>query len=235
MITERRTSILATTAGLVAAVLLLSVATPAASQQPPPAPGEFLGAVLISDNARAASEFYAALFGWDMEQAKDGGFAVWHKGRMIAGISPLKESNEEVEESFWLVGVTVKDVDAALQAADKADGTIYEHAQRVSDYGKFAVVADRQKAPVLLIEPGVKPLGRTTGHGSWVWAELWTDDVEDAIAFYRDVVGVDHETTDRGGETYHLFTSQGKPRDGIVAIPSPCSPPSAISSARAVA
>jgi predicted enzyme related to lactoylglutathione lyase len=219
MITERRTSILATTAGLVATVLVLAIATPAASQQSPPAPGEFLGAVLISDDAQGASEFYAALFGWDMEQAKDGGFAVWHKGRMIAGISPLRESTEDVEESFWLVGLAVQDIDAALQAAEKARGKIYEKAQRVSDYGKFAVVADRQKAPVLLIEPGIKPLGRSKGHGSWVWAELWTDDVEDAIAFYRDVVGVAHDTTDRGGETYHLFSSHEKPRAGIVKIP----------------
>jgi predicted enzyme related to lactoylglutathione lyase len=217
MVIERRKSSLAATAFV--AVLSLAVATPAASQEARPAPGEFLGAVLISDDAQGASEFYAALFGWDMEQAKDGGFAVWHKGRMIAGISPLRESTEDVEESFWLVGLAVQDIDAALQAAEKARGKIYEKAQRVSDYGKFAVVADRQKAPVLLIEPGIKPLGRSKGHGSWVWAELWTDDVEDAIAFYRDVVGVAHDTTDRGGETYHLFSSQDEPRAGIVKIP----------------
>ena len=54
----------------------LAIAWPAAAQQAAPAPGTFLGAVLISDDAQAASEFYAAIFGWDMEQAKDGGFAV---------------------------------------------------------------------------------------------------------------------------------------------------------------
>jgi predicted enzyme related to lactoylglutathione lyase len=204
---------------LAVAVAALSIALPATAQQAAPASGSFLGAVLISDDAKAASEFYAAIFGWDMEQAKDGGFAVRHKGRMIAGISPLDESNDEVEESFWLVGITVKDLDASLGAAKKGRAKIYEDAHRVSEYGRFAVIADRQKAPVLLIEPGVKPLGRGRDHGSWVWAELWTNDVEDAVAFYADVVGVDHEITDRGGQDYHYFSSQEEPRAGIIKIP----------------
>jgi predicted enzyme related to lactoylglutathione lyase len=204
---------------LAVAAVALSIAAPAAAQQAAPAPGTFLGAVLISDDAEAASEFYAAIFGWDMEQAKDGGFAVRHKGQMIAGISPVGASDEEVEESFWLVGLTVEDIDTALQSAKKADAKIYEDVHRVSEYGRFAVIADRQKAPVLLIEPGIKPLGRGQDHGSWVWAELWTDDVEDAAGFYGDVVGVDQGTTDRGGEDYHIFTSNEKPCAGIIKIP----------------
>jgi predicted enzyme related to lactoylglutathione lyase len=203
----------------VAAIVTMSLALPAIAQQAAPAPGTFLGAVLISDDASAASEFYAAIFGWDMEQAKDGGFAVRHKGQMIAGISPIDTSDGEVEESFWLVGITVEDMDASLNSAKTNSAKIYEDAHRISDYGRFAVIADRQTAPVLLIEPGVKPLGRGRGHGSWLWAELWTNDVEDAAAFYADVVGVDHEITDRGGQDYHLFSSEGEPRTGIIKIP----------------
>ena len=204
---------------LAAAAAALAAASPAGAQQETPAPGTFLGAVLLTDDAPAASNFYAELFGWDMEQAKDGGFAVRHKGRMIAGISPLKKSNEEVEESFWLVGLMVEDADRAVRAAAADGGKIYEEAARVSDYGQFAVVADRQKAPVLLIEPGAKPLGRTEGHGSWVWAELWTNDIEDAVSFYGNVIGVEHDTVDRGGEAYNVFASDGKPRSGLIKIP----------------
>ena len=219
MTIERQLSNPLTVIVLAALIAALAIASPAAAQQGAPAPGTFLGAVLVTDDASAASAFYAALFGWDMEQAKDGGFAVRHKGRMIAGISPLREASEEVEESFWLVGVMVEDVDRALRAAADGNARIHEKVQRVSDYGRFAVVADRQNAPVLLIEPGAKPIGRTNGPGSWMWAELWTDDLEDAAAFYADVIGVGHDTTDRGGELYHLLTSQGEARAGIIKIP----------------
>ena len=204
---------------LVLAGLAPAMSSPAAAQQESIAPGTFLGAVLISDDATAASSFYADLFGWDMERAKDGGYAVRHHGQMIAGISPLSESSEEVEESFWLVGLTVDDLDDALQAASKGGAKIYEDAHHVSDYGRFAVIADRQNAPVLLIEPGTKPLGRGRDHGSWVWAELWTDDVDDAARFYGNVFGVGHDTVDRGGHDYDVFTSREKPRSGVVEIP----------------
>jgi predicted enzyme related to lactoylglutathione lyase len=204
---------------LAAAVAALMAVLPAAAQQGTPAPGTFLGAVLISDNAQAASAFYADLFGWDMEQAKDGGYAVRHKGQMIGGISPLRESSEDVEKSFWLVGLKVEDVDRSLQIATEKKATIHEKVHRISDYGRFGVIADRQGAPLLLIEPGVKALARTKGHGSWLWAELWTDDVEDAAAFYANVIGVGHDTVDRNGGKYQVFTSQNEPRTGIIEIP----------------
>ena len=201
------------------AIIGLAMASPVEAQEGSIAPGTFLGAVLISDDAAAASSFYADLFGWDMERAKDGGYAVRHKGQMIAGISPLSESSEEIEESFWLVGLTVEDLDEALRAASTGKARIYEDAHRVSDYGRFAVIADRQNAPLLLIEPGTKPLGRGRDHGSWVWAELWTDDVEDAAKFYGKVIGVGHDSVDRGGHDYDVFTSREKPRSGIIDIP----------------
>lgn len=201
------------------AVVAIVAALPAAAQNPP-APGTFLGAVLVSDDAAAASAFYSALFNWDVERAEDGGFAVRHKGRMIAGISPIKKSRSEIEESTWLVGLAVEDVERSFERAVEAGATIYERVERVSDYGRFAVVADRQGAPLLLIEPGVKPLTRTTGHGSWVWAELWTDDPADAAEFYQHVIGVGHDTVDREGTAYHLLTSAGEPRAGVIGIPS---------------
>lgn len=210
---------LQTSVAVVAAAGLLVIAAPATAQQPRPAPGTFVGAVLVSDDAAAASAFYTELFGWDMERAKDGGYAVRHKGRAVAGISPLQNAKEDIEESFWLVGLAVDDIDRALEAAREGAGTVYEHAERVSDYGHFAVIADRQKAPLMLVEPGVEPLGGTEGPGSWVWAELWTSDVEDAAAFYADVLGVDNHQLDRGGRSYRVIGPEGEPRAGMVVIP----------------
>lgn len=207
------------TALALAALILVAPLVMAASVHEDPAPGTFLAAVLVSDDAPAASAFYASLFGWDMERAKDGGYAVRHNGRMIAGIAPIREKDQEIDESTWLVGLMVEDIAESLEVATKQKATIHEEVDRVSDYGQFAVVADRQGAPLLLIEPGRKPLGSGKGHGSLVWAELWTDDIEDAAAFYAQVIGVGHDTVDRGGQDYHVFTSQKKPRAGIIKIP----------------
>ena len=184
-----------------------------------PAPGTFIGADLITENAEAASRSYADLFGWDVEKVADGGYRINHKGRLIASISQIDASDGDAERSFWLVALAVNDLKQAMRSAAENNAEVYEKVTTVKKYGKFAVIGDSEKAPVMFIQSGKTPIGGTTGPGSWVWAELWTDDIDKATTFYADVVGVGHDTTDRGGRAYHLFTSQGEPRTGIVKIP----------------
>jgi predicted enzyme related to lactoylglutathione lyase len=201
------------------AIAALTLASPAAAQQGAPAPGTFIGADLITEDAEAASRFYADLFGWDVEKVEDGGYRINHKGRLIASISQIDASDGDARRSFWLVALAVNDLKQAMRSAAENNAEVYEKATTVKNYGKFAVIGDSEKAPVMFIQSGKTPIGGITGPGSWVWAELWTDDIDKATAFYADVVGVGHDTTDRGGRAYHLFTSQGKPRTGIVKIP----------------
>ena len=202
-----------------AAIAALTIASPAAAQQGAPAPGTFLGADLITEDAEAASRFYAGLFGWDVEKVEDGGYRINHKGRLIASISQIDASDGDAKRSFWLVALAVNDLKQAMRSAAENNAEVYEEVTTVKNYGKFAVIGDSEKAPVMFIQAGKTPIGGTTGPGSWVWAELWTDDIDKATTFYADVVGVGHDTTDRGGRAYHLFTSQGEPRTGIVKIP----------------
>jgi predicted enzyme related to lactoylglutathione lyase len=203
---------------LAVCVATLAAAIPVSAQQGAPAPGTFLGADLISEDAEAASGFYAELFGWDVEKVEDGGYRINHKGRLIGSISQF-EGSGDVDHSFWLVALAVNDLKQAMRSASENDASVYEKITKVKDLGRFAVIGDAEKAPVMFIQSGKTPIGGTTGPGAWVWAELWTDDIEKAATFYEDVVGVGHDTTDRGGEDYHIFTSQGRPRAGIIKIP----------------
>jgi predicted enzyme related to lactoylglutathione lyase len=197
----------------------LGTAVPVAAQQGAPAPGTFIGADLITEDAEVASRFYAGLFGWDMEKVEDGGYRINHKGRLIASISQIDNEDPDVDRSFWLVALAVNDLKQTMRSAGEKNATVLEKATKVENYGRFAVIQDAEKAPVMFIQSGKTPIGGTTGPGAWVWAELWTDDIGKATTFYADVIGVGHDTTDRGGKDYHLFTSQGEPRAGIVKIP----------------
>ena len=203
---------------LAAAIAALAMVLPASAQQGAPAPGTFIGADLITEDAEAASGFYADLFGWDVEKVEDGGYRINHKGRLIGSISQI-DGSQDVDRSFWLVALAVNDLKQSMRSAGENNATVYEKITKVNDLGRYAVIGDAEKAPVMFIQSGKTPIGGTEGPGAWVWAELWTDDIEKAATFYADVVGIGHDTTDRGGEDYHLFTSQGKPRAGIVKIP----------------
>ena len=183
------------------------------------APGTFVGSDLITEDVEAAAKFYRGLFDWDMAKAGDG-YSIHHKGRLIASISGIEDDDPEVSRSFWLVGIVVNNLKGSISAAQKNGAEVVEKPRKVSGgYGTFAVIRDAENAPVMLIQPGKTPVGGTTGPGAWVWAELWTDDIVKASQFYTDVVGVGHEGYDRGGKPYHVFTSQGTYRAGIIEIP----------------
>jgi predicted enzyme related to lactoylglutathione lyase len=214
--THRRTA----ACGLVLAVAwCVSPPTGAAEKALPIPPGTFLGASLATEDAAGAVAFYTALFGWDAEKTADG-YALHHKGRLVASVTQIGDSTPNVTESFWLVALVVNNVDLTMDSARENGATIYRPVTKVQGgNGRYLIIGDPEKAPVMFIEPRDTPIGGTSGPGSWVWAELWCNDIDEEVEFYADVVGVGHEEIDRGGRPYHVFTSQGERRAGIIKIP----------------
>jgi predicted enzyme related to lactoylglutathione lyase len=182
-------------------------------------PGAFLGSDLLTENAVTAAAFYGELFGWDVEKVREDSYAIHHQGRLIASISRVDSADPGVNESFWLVGIAVADLDKAVNAATRLGAEVREPVTIVEGYGRFAVIADPQGAPVMLIEQGSIPIGGTTGPGSWVWAELWTRDVDAAADFYAKVIGYRQTEVERRDEKYHVFKFGEEIRAGLVKIP----------------
>jgi len=182
-------------------------------------PGRFLGSDLLTEDAVTAAAFYGELFGWDVEKVREDSYAIHHQGRLIASVSKIDGADPEVNESFWVVGIAVADLDKAVNAASRLGGDIRESVTAVEGYGRFAVIADPQGAPVMLIEEGSKPIGGTTGPGSWVWAELWTDDIDAAANFYAKVIGYAQSEVERRDEKYRVFKFGEEIRAGLVKIP----------------
>jgi predicted enzyme related to lactoylglutathione lyase len=182
-------------------------------------PGTFLGASLASEDAAGAVKFYSTLFGWDAEKT-DEGYALNHKGRLVGSVTQISDATPNVSESFWLVAFAVNDVKLTMDSARENGATIFRPVTKIQGgNGRYVIIGDTEKAPVMFIEPRDTQIGGTTGPGSWVWAELWCNDIDEEAKFYADVVGVGHEEIDRGGRPYHVFTSQGERRAGIVKIP----------------
>ena len=56
-------------------------------------------------------------------------------------------------------------------------------------------------------------------HGRFLWYELMTSDPEAAIGFYGDVVGWGTEAWDGGPQPYTMWTANGAPVGGVMALP----------------
>ena len=109
-------------------------------------------------------------------------------------------------------------MDAATDHARKHGGTVHVEPRDVAGYGRYAVIADPEQAPVMVLRPS-RQLGGSQGFGSWIWTELWARDLKAAASFYHKVVGYERTATEVGGAPYLTFSSGETARAGLVRIP----------------
>jgi len=208
-------------AGLALALTFSAVAGVAAAQ-PGSAPPVPTGAVvwwdLLTESPATVLDFYRQLFGWDVAEHTDRHWVISHHGQPIAGISRIREDNPEVEQSFWLAGIAVGDVDAAASEARRLGAKVHVEPTDSAGYGRYAVITDPEGVPVMLLQP-FRSLGGSTGPGSWVWAELWARQPDDEARFYGRVVGYQRDRIDMAGSSYEVLATGGERRAGLVRTP----------------
>jgi predicted enzyme related to lactoylglutathione lyase len=189
---------------------------------------------LITDAPEASKHFYQELFGWEFEQVDIGPglfnsvdyTLIRHNGRLIGGMVDQANLKTQEDVSQWISLISVADVDAATAAVTAAGGTVLTAPVNLAKRGRSAVVADPQGALLALLQTSSgDPLDETEPDvGGFLWNELWTEDVAAATDFYKQLAGSsdegdilqDNVETNR---RYHLLSSQGKPRVGIMKIP----------------
>jgi predicted enzyme related to lactoylglutathione lyase len=184
------------------------------------AAGEVNWFSLLTENQYVAIDFYSDLFGWEITDSPTGGFMAMRNGVPFAGISQIEDRVPGASESMWLAAITVADLDQSVATAKQLGATVYEEISDLPGWGRFALIADPQGAPVSLVAP-VRPLGGTQGYSGWRWAELWTHDTEEAEEFYTKVIGYELEDVEVGAEHYSVFALDGKRDAGLVHLEQP--------------
>jgi predicted enzyme related to lactoylglutathione lyase len=192
-------------------LLLGLLASPTHAAAPP---GEVVLYDLLTVDPEAATQFYSELFGWEIRRSPTGSWTAALDGRAVAGIHQIEPADPD--ESTWIVGIEAANLDASLVSTRELGGTVYDRGA-VEGKGKWAIVEDPQGAQFALID-SERDLLEATGAGTFVWAELWTDDPEAAADFYSEVIGYERSAVDRSGLEYPVFRSHGEARAGMVSI-----------------
>jgi len=164
------------------------------------------------DTARAAA-FYAAVFGWEFQSAgpEAGGYGFFQLGgRTVGALGPL---TEEGASSAWTVYFQSPDADATAKTVEQGGGTVRMAPDDVFDAGRMAAFTDPTGGEFAIWQPaGTKGLDVVGELGSFLWAELHSDDVPAAVEFYRSLFGW-RASTDSGvpGVEYTvLSTAEGE-------------------------
>ena len=111
---------------------------------------------LITPDPEAAASFYEKVLGWKSESMPmpDGGaytvFTTGEGAKVAGAMAPTPDIPEGVPP-HWGIYVTVKDVDAAVAAAEANGGTVVMPAMDMPEVGRMAHIRDPQGAHIALI------------------------------------------------------------------------------------
>ncbi len=179
-------------------------------------PGKFVWGDLISQNVAASKTFYGRLFGWTFSD--DGRYTtVFNQGVPIAGIVAARDANRGTE---WIGNLSVADVDRASATFGQHGGGVESGPIDAPDRGRIALVSDASGAVLLLVRAtGGDPPDAHPVIGGWLWWELWTHDIDDAMDLLIEIAGYQRETIDLRDEPYRVLRDREVRRAGVVEAP----------------
>ena len=185
-------------------------------------PGQVVWADLITSDVTAATEFYSKLFGWEFKFNGDRSYAhAWLDGSPVAAIAAYDAGDDENAEGVWMISVSVRDVLSAEIAVKHAGGKVLEGPEELRGRGQYILVEDPRGALIMLLRANNGDPEDSTGDASdWLWAELWTDDIDASAKFYEKVIGYKSVAV-KGitGNTYHVMGRDQKPRVSMIKSP----------------
>jgi len=145
---------------------------------------------LTTSDAAAARDFYARLFGWQVEVSPDpqyGGYGIAKLGGAdAAGITP-KQSAEA--PNAWGLYIGTDDVEATAGRVEAAGGTVVATPFDVGDQGRMAVFQDPSGAFISVWKANQMRAFETGAANAFGWSELNARGVDAAIPFYNQVFG----------------------------------------------
>jgi hypothetical protein len=97
---------------------------------------------LQTPDVERATEFYGALFDWQLDDLEVDGsrYIMIQTGAETGG--GIMHQPEHAAAAQWLPFVDVADLDAHMQKADKLGATIVKQKTHVPDFGWFGVITD---------------------------------------------------------------------------------------------
>ena len=188
-------------------------------------PGAFCWPELATTDDAGAKKFYTSLFNWGFEDSPAGPDMVYttlmKKGKRAGALYKLGPDQKGVPP-HWNMYVAVASADETAKKAKDLGGRVLMEPFDVMDFGRMAVVQDKQGATICIWQAkthiGVEIMNEPD---TLCWAELDTTDMGSAEKFYTALFGWGVK---RGGEAadetpYTEWQSGGNSIGGMMAIP----------------
>lgn len=204
-------------------VLLLGVllaVLPVAQAEPVRLPGKFVWGELVTDDLKASTRFYGAVFGWSF-QVIDDYIMAFNGEEPVGGIFYHARPQHAAAKPRWFGYISVDDLHQTETTVLAAGGTVRAPLRKLPGQDSEAIVfADPEGALFGVVRAADgDPEDYLAETGSWIWIQLLARDVRQAGNFYQRVAG--YATVDNGrinGQDRLLLTRDGYARAAVMAI-----------------
>jgi predicted enzyme related to lactoylglutathione lyase len=184
------------------------------------APGTFSWADLATTDPRAAKEFYAGLFGWELEDNPmpgGGTYTMLRKNGKYVGAIVEAQSGQP---TAWNSYVTVGSADDAVARAREHGAEVRGDPFDVGDAGRMAAIHDPTGAVLAVWEPGDSIGAQVVNEpGALTINQLNTSDPERAEEFYAGVFGWRFEAVEGGDVPYWGIYNDDRLNGGMMPLP----------------
>jgi predicted enzyme related to lactoylglutathione lyase len=180
------------------------------TRQTPPA-GAPCWVDLTTSDAGASRRFYTELFGWEAQEPHPdhgGYFQFTLRGVPIAGC--LSATPDMPVQNIWQTHLATYDAKETLELAAAQGGQVAFGPDQVGDLGYTSFVIDPSGAVVGAWQPiTFNGFGILFEPGAPCWHELWTNNYDAVLPFYRNVFRWDISTAG-DDPTFGYSTLKGK-------------------------
>ncbi len=185
-------------------------------------PGQFVWHDLATPNPNAAMKFYTDVFGWEYKTLGKGDqtyHVIYLDGKPIGGIFKLAPKYGNVSE--WISSVSVTDVGSATAFNTSQGGKTIFKPFTFKGRGETALVQDPQGAIIAFIhaKDGDPPFNDDPKVNSWLWNELWTNDLDASIKYYSELFGFSPKSILGSKIPYSVFEKDGHKLSGVLGNP----------------
>jgi hypothetical protein len=194
-----------------------------------PAPrGKFIWYDVMTNDTKAASDFYKAVVGWNAADfpMADATYTVFSQGEtMVGGSMKIPPDAAAMgAKPCWSGYIAVDDVDADAKRIADAGGKIVRPPTDIPNVGRFAVATDPGGAMFLIFKPGTEetPAPHAPMAPGFIgWHELYAGDLDREWDFYSKLFGWTKERSmDMGAMgVYQTFAINGVESGGMMKQP----------------
>ena len=180
---------------------------------------------LLTDDVNSVKSFYSGLFGWKFDNGGDPEAiytTILFNGNAIGGIIRLEKKDGEADyASQWMEYISVEDVDGVFQEVIKQNCKVFREPFDIMSRGRIAVFADTRGALIAIVNSSTgDPDDVEVEYNNWFWNELWTDDLNNSVEFYKSLFNYTlEEYKTRSDNDYVILRTKEKRRAGVLKIP----------------